>query len=352
MEKRSLEFLEALSNTASPSGFEEPAIKIWDNYIKESHIPEVNITKDTYGSSIAILYKNSGPKVMLSGHIDEVGMMVKYINDDGFIYISSIGGIDATILPTHRVTIFGNNGQVPGIIGRKPFHLMENDEATPEIYELQIDIGAKNKEEALELVSVGNPIVIDTKFHVLGNNRVVGRGLDDKVGAWCVAEALIRLSKSENFKGTLFSVASIQEENGCYGAKMSSYKINPDIAIAIDVIFATDNQDLSKERYGDINLGYGPVISIGSVSHKNISNSLIKIAKDNNIPIQLSAQPKWSGTDADFIFNSREGIRTGVVSIPNRYMHTPIEMVQLEDLDNTVELLVKWCENYNLKSGE
>jgi len=343
MNKKSLEFLKDLIDTPSPSGFEEPAVEKWGKYIHEH--TGLSIKSEMYGSGVCSIDKEE-PSIMLCGHIDEVGMMISYINDEGYVYVSALGGIDAYILPTHRVIIYNKNGPVYGVIGQKPIHIItDDDEREMKVYNQFIDIGAKDKEDALTKVSVGDPIVINAPFEELANNRIVARGLDDRMGAWCIAEALVALNKSEKLKASVYGVASVQEENGSYGATISAYNINPDIALAIDVGITTDVPDVSKERWGDLKLGEGPIISIGSVVHKKVSQSLLNVAESNRIPVQIQIEPRWSGTDADAIFMTRGGVATGILSVPNRYMHTPVEMIQLDDLENAVKLIVAWCES-------
>lgn len=348
-----LDFLKELLDTPSPSGFEEKAGEIWREYVSQNQFTTVG--RDVYNNSIAEMspIRNSGnglltpssQKIMLCGHIDEVGMMIHYINDEGFLYVSQIGGIDPIITPAQRVVVHNKNGPIEGVIGRRPVHLEDPDEDDDvKMHTIFIDIGANDKDDALTLVSVGDPVTFDAPFQQLANNRVVARGLDDRMGAWVVAETMRRLADREEFRVPVVGVASVQEENGAYGATMVAKRVRPSVAIAIDVTHVTDVPDISKERHGECKLGGGPVLSIGSVSHKKVNLLLEKAAEESRIPIQKQISPRWTGTDADAIFIEGGGIPTGLVSVPNRYMHTPVEMIQLDDLDHTVELLVRWCE--------
>jgi endoglucanase len=346
-------FLKNLLNTPSPSGFEEQASKIWRDYLLNASVidhgePHYNFNcyTDTYGNSIAYLRStwNSKNVIMLCGHIDEVGMMINYINDEGFIYISNIGGVEATILPAQRVIIHSKDGPVKGVIGRRPPHLADDDEDEVKFHNIFIDIGAVDKENALSMVSVGDPITIDTPYVELANNRIVARGLDDRVGAWVVARVLERLMERRSLSSTVVGVATVQEENGFYGSIMAAQHIDPTVALAIDVTHATDVPDISKEKHGECCLGEGPVLSIGSVTHKKVNALLERVAKDNGIKIQKQISPECTGTDADGIFTKHGGIPTGTVSIPNRYTHSPCELLSVDDLEWTVDLIYRWCE--------
>ena len=345
MEKSSYEFLKQLINTPSPSGFEQNATKIWRDYVGRAFY-----MSDSYGGSYARVGNCYYPTILLSGHIDEVGFMVNYINDNGFVYVDAIGGVEAIIATAKRVVIHNKRGPVKGVFGKTAIHLVDKEEnKAPKLYQMFIDIGAKNKEDALKLISVGDPITFDVSFEEFPNNRIVGRGFDDKVGAWCVAEVIKELSFKTHDEREVFGVATIQEENGIYGARIAVEKVKPTVAIAIDVTHATDSPGISKEQHGDVKLGFGPSINIGSTSHLKLNEMLIEIAEKNNIPLQIEASPRRSGTDADEFFRARGGIPTANVSIPNRYMHSPVEMVCLDDLENTVKLLKQFCLEFTME---
>lgn len=346
-------FLEQLINTSSPSGFEEKASELWRFYLQKSLTNKVyKIETDNYGNSVVSIrpprpYIGS-KSILLCGHIDEVGMMVNYINDEGFIYISMIGYVEASILPAQRVIIHNTNGKIKGIIGRRPPHLAdEENEEEVKVHNVFIDIGARDKEDALKYVSIGDPITFDVSYTELLNNTISARGLDDRIGAWIVARVLEELANNDKFNVPIFGAATIQEENGCYGGIMVAKRVNPSVALAIDLTHSTDVPDISKERHGECNLGNGPVLSIGSVSHKKVNGLLEKVAVQNRIDIQKIASPIWSGTDADVLFTENGGIPTGLISIPSRYMHSPCETISLADAENAVELIVKWCEEIN-----
>lgn len=350
MRQESLDFLKRLANSHGPSGFEEETAEIWRDYVRQF----AAVSSGVYGSVIGHINVGfPGPKIMLCGHIDEIGLMVKYINEDGFIYVTPIGGVDRANLIGRKYIIKGKE-EVTGVLARKAAHLLSEDDENeiPKYSELPIDIGARSKEEAQEYVSVGDAVVVDTEFQRLLNDRVVGKSLDDRVGAWVVAEVLRELNQISSLRAQVLGVASIQEEIGGYGSIMTAESIKPHVALAIDLTHCTDVPDSSKEKHGDVHLGGGPVISWGSSVHKKVNLSLKKTAQEHGIPLQESADPYWTGTDADTIFIKNGGIPTGLVSVPNRYMHSPVEMVQLDDLSNTVKLIVEWCRTIKFNSPD
>jgi endoglucanase len=263
------------------------------------------------------------------------------VNDDGYIYFGMIGGVDPAIVPARKVAIQSKKGPVYGVIGRTAIHLQDKDDdkKVPKMHEMWIDIGAKNKKEALKRVSIGDPVVFDMGFWILNDQFAVARGFDDKMGAFAVAEALRILSKDKSLKAEVHGVASVQEEISFAGAYTSAFSIEPQVAIAVDVGNATDSPGVSKEKHGEIKLGKGPIIDRGSSVSPAVEAMLKKIADKNKIPWQASAAPRWTGTDADAIFTSRGGVACGLVSVPNRYMHTPVEVIHLGDLENCAKLM-------------
>ncbi|MCK4860171.1 MAG: M42 family metallopeptidase [Candidatus Omnitrophica bacterium] len=337
MEKKSLEFLKRLMETVSPSGFEEEAVRIWKERTK-GFADEVR--NDVHGNSIAVLNKGGKPRIMLAGHIDEIGYMVKYIDKQGYIYFSTIGGIDLHLVPGQRVWIKTKKGKVLGVIGRKPAHLLEGEERKKisKIEELWIDIGAKDEKEAKSILDIGDPAVPAVGFENLRNDLVVARGFDDKGGAFIVSETL-RLLSEKKIKSAVYGVATVQEEIGLRGARTSAYGISPDIGIAIDVTFASDFPTMDKKKIGDIRIGGGPVIARGPNINPKIFELLVETAKKEKISYQIEGISKATGTDANVIQLTKSGVATGLVSIPNRYMHTPVELVNLQDLENIAKLL-------------
>ncbi|HID93360.1 MAG TPA: M42 family peptidase [bacterium (Candidatus Stahlbacteria)] len=349
MQKESFGFLKELINTISPSGFEEEAMNIWKQRTK-NFVDEVRT--DVHGNSIGIINEGGTPKVMLAGHIDEIGYMVKYINDEGYIYFSTIGGIDLHLVPGERVWIKTKKGKVLGVIGKKPIHLLEEEERkkVAKIEQLWIDIGVKDAKESKSIVNTGDPAVPAVEFEVLNAENVIGRGFDDKAGAFVVSETL-RLVSQNKPKASVYGVATVQEEIGLRGARTSAYGISPDVGIAIDVTFATDFPDMDKKRVGDIKIGGGPVIARGPNINPKIFDLLVKTAEEEKIPYQLEGIPRGTGTDANVIQLTKAGVATGLISIPNRYMHTPVELVSLKDLENASKLLAAFILRLDKKSN-
>lgn len=343
MEKASLDFLKDLLNTISPSGYEEEAAQIWTQWTKSF---ADKIEKDNHGNIIAGINPDGSPRVMLAGHIDEIGFMVTYIDDQGFLSFTPIGGHDIQIVQGMRVDIKTVQGRIRGLIGKKPIHLLDADDRkkVPKYEDLWIDIGAKDGEEARSLVKIGDPVVYSYNFEELRNGLAVARAFDDKIGAFVVAEAL-RLLAKDRPQAAVFAVATVQEEIGLRGARTSAYHLNPDVGIAIDVTFATDNPGMEgrdKKRFGEIKLGKGPVLSRGANINPKVFAGLVHTAEKAQIPIQVEGAPAGTGTDANAIQLSRAGVATALVSIPNRYMHTPCEVVALSDVEQAAQLLAAY----------
>ncbi|MGA1867599.1 MAG: M42 family metallopeptidase [bacterium] len=346
MRPKSFNFLKTMVEAPSPSGYEMPAVRIFCEYI-QPYADEVSI--DVMGNASALLSgKAPGPRVMISGHCDEIGFMVQYIDDQGFIYFSCIGGIDLHLIPGHRVQIHTENGPILGVIGRKPIHLMEDEERkkVSKITDLFIDIGAHHKKDVENHVHIGDPITIDIGLKKLKNNMVSSRALDDKVGSFVVAETL-RLVKERGcpFNGQLISVATVQEEIGIRGATTSAYRHQPDVGIAIDVGFATDQPGIEKKKVGDISVGKGPIIARGANINPVVFDLLIKTAEQIQLPYQIVGAPRSTGTDANVMQLSRSGVAAALLSVPCRYMHTPVEIVSTKDLENTALLLSSFICN-------
>ncbi|MFH1314093.1 MAG: M42 family metallopeptidase [Candidatus Eisenbacteria bacterium] len=348
LQDKSLEFLKRFVDTPSPSGFERPAQEVWREYVSEF---ADRVESDVQGNSIGIVNERGNPRVMLIGHCDEIGFMVRYINDQGFIYFGAIGGIDANIVPAKRVIISSAKGPVKGVVGRIAIHMTDKDEAKKSVkmHDLWIDIGAGNKKEALKRIAIGDPIVFDCEFEILSGKFAVARGFDDKMGAFAVAEALRLLSKKMSLKAAVYGVASVQEEISFAGAITSAFSIRPDVVIAVDVGNATDTPAVSKEKYGEIKLGKGPIIGKGSSVSPAVEEMLKRVARKNKIPFQPSAAPSWTGTDADAAFKTRGGVACGLVSVPNRYMHTPVEVIHLGDLDQCAKLMAAFATEVTAK---
>jgi endoglucanase len=342
LDKKALDFLELLVNTPSPSGFERPAQEVWREYVSEF---ADRVDSDTQGNSIGVVNPGGSPRVMLIGHCDEVGFMVRHVNDDGFVYFGAIGGVDPQIVPAKRVLIQSARGPVKGVVGRLAIHMMDKDaeKKRPQLHEMWIDIGARSKAQALKRISIGDPIVFDMGFDILSGKLAVARGFDDKMGAFAVAEALRKVSRRKRIKAAVYGVASVQEEISFAGAETSTFHLEPDVAIAIDVGQATDTPGAKKEKYGECKLGGGPIIARGSAVSQRVEELLREIADKKRIPYQAEAAPRWTGTDADAVFKSRGGVACGLISVPNRYMHTPVEVIDLTDLERSAGLMAAFA---------
>jgi endoglucanase len=333
----SIDFLKTLIDSISCSGFEHQAIQAWKQRT-QGFSDEINI--DIHGNCIAKTGRADNPKIMLAGHIDEIGYMVKYIDKSGYIYFSCIGGIDLHLVPGQRVWIQTKKGRITGVIGKKPIHVLEESERkkVTEIDQMWIDIGCSSKQEAEETVEIGDIAVPAVGFETIKNDKVTGRGFDDKAGAFVVSEVLRELAGCE-FNSSVYGVATVQEEVGLRGARTSCYGISPDIGIAVDVAFATDFPGMNKKKIGETDIGKGPVISRGANINHKIFDLLVESAKQENIPYQIIAAPRATGTDANVMQLNKQGVATALIGIPLRYMHTPVEMISLTDLENTVKLI-------------
>jgi putative aminopeptidase FrvX len=352
VETSSMEFLKRLLNTPSPSGFETAAARVWR---AEAQKFADSVEADVSGNSIAILDGSGGPRVMLAGHIDEIGVMITHIDDDGFLYFDGIGGWDSQVLVGQRIRLLTRNGDVIGVVGKKPIHLMKGDERdkVSKITDLWIDIGAQKREGVLQKgVRVGDPGVVDMPLIDFGNGLIASRSIDNRIGAYVVLEAL-RMMAQERPAAYVAAVATTQEEIGFYsggGAATSAFRIEPQVALVVDVTFSTDAPGVEKKEIGDHKLGGGPVLTRGSSSHALVFERIAEVAERENIPYTISASPKWTSTDADGIFLTRSGVATAVLSVPNRYMHSPNEMVHVDDLQATARLIAAFCRD--LKTGE
>lgn len=342
MRKESLKFLEKLLDAPSPSGYEQPAQRVFRDYVA----PFCDeLTTDVMGNVFARVAGkgNDLPRVMVVGHTDEIGLQVKYIDDKGFLYFAAVGGVDAHLTPGKRVNVHTANGPLPGVIGKKPIHLMDTkDRETVVKLEAQyIDIGAADKEEARKLVRVGDAVTFESSFTRLCGDRVSSRGFDDKAGCFVVAEVL-RLVKASGKKlhVDLYGVSSVQEEIGLRGGTTSSYSVNPDVGICVEVDFATDQPDVEKKHNGEVALGKGPILARGANINPRLFDLLCESAEADKIAVQHTASPRATGTDANVMQISRGGVATALVKIPLRYMHTPIETVALGDLENAARLIV------------
>ena len=335
-------FLARLLDAPGPSGFELPAARVWRT---EAETIADAVELDVSGNSIAVLNPEGGPRVMFAGHVDEIGLIVTHIDDEGFLWFDGIGGWDSQVLVGQRVRVLGRDGEVCGVVGKKPIHLMKADERekVSKITDLWIDVGAGGKGEVAQRgVRVGDPAVLDARMLRLGEDRIVSRAVDNRIGAFVVLEALRLLAgRDPRPPARVAAVATTQEEIAALGggARTSAHRIRPDVALVVDVTFATDSPQVEKKQVGEHKLGGGPVLGRGSAIHPLVFDRLVQAAEDEGIPYTIQANARATHTDADAIHLSRDGVATGVVSVPNRYMHSPNEMVSLSDLEATARLL-------------
>ena len=348
MRKESLAFLKELLATPGPSGFEPPIQKVWCDYVRQ-FADEVHT--DSYGNAVAVLNPNARPRVLLDGHCDELGLMVKYVDDKGFVYFQTIGGIDPGMLRGKRVDIRTAKGVVRGVIGASAVHLRERDgdPKVPKVFECWIDIGADDAKDARRQVSVGDHIAFTELPEMLNDKVLVARACDDRVGIWAAAEAM-RIAAAGKPRCAIYAVSSIQEELGCFGAAMNVENVKPDVALALEVTHATDTPTLDPKRVGDIKLGNGPTVSLGRENHPTLVQRLRKVAKAKRIPLQIETFGQMGGTDALSMWTKLGGVPSAVIGMPDRYMHSTVEIVALRDLDRTADLVAAFC--LDLKKGE
>src|SRR5579863_2369737 len=326
MEESRLAFLRHMVASPSPSGFEQRVQQVIREDVQQ-YTDELRT--DVHGNVIATLNPGGTPRVMLTAHCDELGFLVRYIDDNGFIYFAPIGGFDSSTLPGERVQIQTKHGPVLGVIGRKPVHLLTHEERgqAPKLSELWIDIGAANREEAQSLVSIGDFATRNIQLESLRDNLVVSRALDDKSGVFAVAEAVRRIHEQrEKLKASVFFVSAVQEEVGLRGARTGAYGVDPLIAIAVDVTYTSDHPGTSKHEIGEVKLNGGPVVSIGGHINPRVYQMLVAASDEAGIAYQIDPQAAGTGTDTDVIQVARGGVATGLISIPCRYLHTGSEI--------------------------
>jgi endoglucanase len=331
--------LNKLLRSAAPSGYEGPAAAIWRDAASFAEL-----SSDGLGSSIARVGE-AGPLLAVVGHIDEIGLVITHIDEKGFLYFAPIGGWDPQILVGQRVEVRGENGLVPGVVGRKPIHLLDPDQRKKvvELKGLHIDVGAADRDEAAELVRVGDPVTIAAEPVRLAGDRLISRSMDNRLGAYVALEALRRCHERGDLQGSFAAVAAVQEEVGLFGARTAAFALRPDIAVAVDVTHATDAPGVDEKEIGSHPLGSGPAIGRGSTLSPKVFELLVEAAEEAGIEHTISASGRGTSTDADVIQISRAGIPTGLVSIPLRYMHSPVELVDLADVEATVELLAAFA---------
>jgi endoglucanase len=350
MREASLHFLKTLVNTPSPVGHETRGQRVWLDYAKQFADETFS---DAYGNCVAVLNKGGGPRVMLAAHADEIAMAVNYIDDNGFIYVRRMGGVDAAITKAQRIVIHTRGGAVKGVVGNVAPHLtkMDGEPKLPKIHDIFIDIGVSSRKEAEQLIRVGDPITLTDEFDILRGDLAVARAFDNRIGTFAVAEALRLLKESKaKLNCEVCAVSNVQEEVGLLGARQIAYSLHPDIALVVDVTHATDYPTVSKAQHGDTRLGKGPAITHGGCNHPEVVKRLEEVAKKKKIPLQHEAMSASSGTDTDVIFWTRGGIASALISLPNRYMHSPVEVVNLRDLEMIPQLMAAFVQS--VKRGE
>lgn len=341
MQENSLSFLKSILETPSPSGYERPVqelVRAWAQPLADE------VRTDRHGNVISVLNPTGQPRIMLAGHCDQIGLMVQHIDDNGFLYVQPIGGWDMQILLGQNLTVWTRTGPISGVVSRRAPHLLTNEERNkvPLFTDIWVDIAAKDRKEAQSLVTPGDPITFALGFREMRNACVVSPALDDKVGVWTVMETL-RLLHGRRLQAAVYCVSTVQEEIGLRGATTSSYGIHPTIGIAVDVCHASDTPGNDKKQLGETKLGGGPAVFRGPNINPRVFERLEETAKSKEITIQISGAPRATGTDANAIQLSRDGVAAGLVGIPNRYMHSCVEMVNLDDLDHAAQLLAEFC---------
>ena len=344
MRAASKQFLVDLLSAPGPSGYEGPVRKVWEAEVKK-YADRVEV--DVHGNAVGIYNADGGPRIMFAGHMDELGFQVIYIDDKGYLYFETIGGFDLQIIPGRKVRVHTAKGPVMGVLGKKPIHLMQaaDRRKVPSKHDLWIDIGVKGGKEAKKLVAIGDPVTYDSNYEDLRNGLAVSRGFDNKAGAWVVAEALRRVSRAKRkCRAAIHSVATVQEEVGLRGARTSAYGVDPLVGIAVDVTHATDSPGIDKKTAGDVKLGGGPTISRGANINPVVERLLLKTADELGMDVQLEAAPRGTGTDANALQLTRAGVATGLVGVPLRYMHTPSELISLDDAEKAADLLAAFAQ--------
>ena len=340
MDSTAFDFLEAILNTPSPSGYEQKIQGLIRDYAKSF---AGSVSTDLHGNVIACVNPEAKLRVMFAGHCDQIGMLVSHIDSDGFIYAQTIGGWDPQQLIGQRMTIWAESGAIAAVISRKPIHLLEEVERkrAVKIEDLWLDIGSSSRSETEKLVRIGDPITLNLGFQLMLNNCANAPGMDDRTGVWVVMEALRRCS-SRALNCAVYAVSTVQEEIGLRGAKTSAYSIDPHVGIAVDVTHATDCPTIDERQHGDIKLGKGPVIFRGPNANPRVVDRLSNVAREKEIAFQYSALGRATSNDANTIQVSRGGVAAGVVAIPNRYMHSAVETISLDDIDRAADLLAEF----------
>lgn len=341
LKKESLEFLENYINNASPTGFESGGQQMWLDYLKP-YIDEHIV--DTYGSVAGVINPGKDYKVAIEAHADEISWFVHYITDEGFIYVRRNGGSDHMIAPSKRVIIHTDNGPVRAVFGWPAIHtrnLAQNKEETPSMKNIFLDCGCTSKKEVEDLgIHVGCVATFEDDFMVLNDRYYVGRGLDNRMGGFMIAEVARLLKKNKNkLPFTLYVVNSVQEEIGLRGAEMISRTLEPDVAIVTDVCHDTQTPMINKVEQGDFHSGKGPVLTYGPAVQNNLLRKIVSVAEKNKVDFQRAAASRSTGTDTDAFAYSGKGVASALISLPLRYMHTTVEMTRKEDVESVIKLI-------------
>jgi endoglucanase len=340
MRPESLAFLKSLLDTPGPSAFEAAPSRVWR---REAEAFADEVRADVSGNSYATLNPGGRPRVMLAGHIDEIGVMVTHIDDEGYVSFDTIGGWDHQVFVGQRVRLLGREGPVDGVVGKKAIHIMEKDdrEKVSKVEDLWIDVGAVSREETQRRLRIGDPGVLAAGVIEFPNGRLVSRCIDNRIGAYVVLEAARQLASDGPPAAGVTAVATTREEIAATGggARSSAAALEPDVAVVVDVTHATDYPGIDKRKHGDYRLGGGPVLSRGASVSEAVFDLLAAAAEAEGIPYAIEAASRDTHTDAEAIFNAHRGVATALVSVPNRYMHSPNEMIALDDLDRTARLL-------------
>jgi len=337
------EFLEELLFTPSPTGFESAGQEVWTKYVNQF---TDDVETDAYGSAVAKLNTNFDViTVMLEAHCDEIGMIVQHITDDGFVHVNRLGGSDSTIARAKHVDIHNKRGVVSGVVGNTAIHLQEKKGSQREQADwkdLYIDIGAKSREEALERIQIGDPVTYSNDFEFLTDKILTGRALDNRIGGFIIAMVMKRLAEYRSDLGVnVMALNSVQEEIGGYGARMMSYRLDPDLAFVTDVTHATDTPGINNAEHGLVKMGEGPVVQHGSANHPSVVAFIEEVGASKEIPIQHEANSSRTGTDTDSIFYQKTGIPSALMSLPLRYMHSPVETTSVSDINRLIDLMAE-----------
>ncbi|QDT66828.1 M42 family metallopeptidase [Calycomorphotria hydatis] len=335
------DFLDRLLVSPGPSGYEETIQAVVREYAAEF---ADDVTTDWHGNVIARCDGDDKMRIMLDGHCDQIGLIVKFIDDQGYLRVGAVGGWDVQTLIGQAMEVWTEKGPVPGVIARKAIHLLTDEERkqVPKVKDLWVDIGAKDKDDAAASVMIGDPVTLKLGPREMRHNLISGPAMDDRVGVW-VAMLAARRAKEQSTKNAVYAVSTVQEEIGLRGAQTSAFRIDPHVGIAIDVTHATDTPTVDPNEFGDIKLGGGPVVFRGPNVNTKLFKLIMDIAEKNEIPVQVNALNRGASNDGNALQLNRTGPATAIIGIPNRYMHSPVEMISLDDIDHAANLLAAVC---------